>query len=106
MLNLTNKELIIRNKETGEDTVIPPSGTIAGYEVIFEDFEYNPAIAMDVIRRDYEVFNVPSLPCEPFIVEAAVLRRLDKSYRGVAFTWEDRDLREDGRRVILSLRTI
>lgn len=106
MLNLTNKEVILRNKETGEDTVIPPSGMVADYEVTFEDFEYNPVIGLEVIRRDYKVNNVPSLPCEPFIVEAAVLRRLDKSYRGVAFTWEDRELRRDGRRVIISLRTV
>lgn len=106
MLNLTNKELILRNRETGEDMVIPPSGVEADYEVVFEDVEYNPAIGLEVIRRDYEIINVPQLPCEPFIVESSVLRRLDKSYRGVAFTWEDRELRRDGRRVIISLRTV
>lgn len=106
MLNLTNIELILHNTITGEDTIIPPSGTVADYEIVYEDLRYNPSVRMEVVIIEYGVINVPSIPCEPFIVKPVVLRKLDKSYRGIAFTWEDRELRSDGSSAITSLKTV
>jgi len=61
-----------------------PSGIVARVATI--ETEIDTYIGIPVIRRtNGEPVNVPTLPCEPFLVSAMVLSALPEAYRGTAF---------------------
>ena len=83
MLNLTPHAIVVET-DNGRIT-FEPSGTVARVST------HTKVVGtldngISVVERSYgEVDNVPTLPCEPFLVSSMVLDQLPKEYGGIAF---------------------
>lgn len=84
MLNLTPHAIVVEN-ENGHRITFEPSGTVARVSThtrVVGTLDNG----ISVVERSYgEVDNVPTLPCEQFLVSSMVLDQLPKEYGGVAF---------------------
>ena len=83
MLNLTPHAIVV---ETDNGRIIfEPSGTVASVSTHTSNCD-TISNGISVIERSYgEVDNVPTLPCEQFLVSSMVLDQLPKEYGGIAF---------------------
>ena len=87
MINLTPHAIAF---QAADGTVVSfqPSGTVARVSTETVDAGTVTVLVQDipVIKTVYgQVTDVPSLPCEPFLVSGMVLGRLGQEYSGVAF---------------------
>lgn len=83
MLNLTPHAIVVET-DNGRIT-FEPSGTVARVSThtrVVGTLDNG----ISVVERSYgEVDNVPTLPCEQFLVSSMVLDQLPKEYSGIAF---------------------
>ena len=83
MLNLTPHAIVVET-DNGQIT-FEPSGTVARVST------HTKVVGtldngISVVERSYgKVDNVPTLPCEQFLVSSMVLDQLPKEYGGIAF---------------------
>lgn len=87
MLNLTPHAIVFQ-AEDGTTVTFQPSGVIARVSTETVAAGIVTVLVQDipVIKTVYGVVtDVPSLPCEPFLVSGMVLEQLDLAYAGVAF---------------------
>ena len=84
MLNLTHHDIVVEN-ENGHSITFEPSGTVASVSTHTSNGD-TLINGISVVERSYgEVDNVPTLPCEQFLVSSMVLDQLPKEYSGIAF---------------------
>ena len=84
MLNLTPHSIVVET-DNGHRITFEPSGTVARVST-HTSVVGTLDNGISVVERSYgEVDNVPTLPCEPFLVSSMVLDQLPKEYGGVAF---------------------
>ena len=83
--NLTPHSITVSNLTTGIEYTFEPSGTVARVSThtrVVGTLDNG----ISVVERSYgEVDNVPTLPCEQFLVSSMVLDQLPKEYGGIAF---------------------